>query len=339
MIEFDIFAFMSLQLYHPFENIHLDPGTCFLSGSDMVSPDEHITVFPAWILSRFSLADKEFKMMDHVTSVLYRELKLPCASHVIKAFEGLDQEIQEAFRKGYDGVRAIKQERLFLWMGRIVYGILYHDLLLEKKRLQKQNKEFRLSPRLKERFGLFHLMLQSLIFPVTFTGPMPWSISIVKLKYSRDIFNYRDDPVHLNFSLGMQGFGIIACLQDNGAVKGEQADILGKIKDTELHPIQFEELCARFFYSNYLLQYKPKYKVEDHQGGISIEALPIAADGSKPLFGTWDDNMFAQLLAGYWEPWGFSKKDIITFPDAPVSFLENDYTHEFIDPASISLPY
>jgi hypothetical protein len=49
--------------------------------------------------------------------------------------------------------------------------------------------------------------------------------------------------------------------------------------------------------------------------------------------------MFAQVLAGYWEPWGFTKKDIITLPDAPISFLENDYTYEFIEPESISLPY
>jgi len=44
-------------------------------------------------------------------------------------------------------------------------------------------------------------------------------------------------------------------------------------------------------------------------------------------------------LAGYWEPWGFEKKTIFNFPDSPVSFLENDLDHKFIEPESIQLPF
>lgn len=330
---------MSFLFYNPFGSTQFDTHTCFLTGADDVKADDSITVFPDWVLDRFLLRDKKFTMMDQVTSVMYNDLKLPCTADVAHAFSKLEYEIQDAFNKGYDAVYSIPSEKLFLWMGKIVYGILYHDLILEKARLQKQNKEFRLSPRLKEKFALFHLMLQSLVSPISFKEPTPWSISLVRLKYSKDIFNYRDDPVKLMFSLGMNGFGLIACLQDNGLVKQKQNEILGKIDGIVLHPIQFEELCARFFYSNYLLQYKTKYKIEKCDTGISIETIPAETDAGKELFGKWDDNMFAQVLAGHWQPWGLTKKDIITFPNDPVSFLLNDYTHELIAPDSITLPF
>lgn len=330
---------MPFRFYNPLENLHPDSPTCFLTGADLTNPDDNITVFPAWILDRFLLRDQKFKMIDQVTSVLYGELKLPCSAAVAKAFSDLEFKIQEALNKSCEGVTSLSSHTLFLWMGKIVYGVLYHELLFEKARLQKQDKAFRLSPPLKARLGLFHLMLQSLVSPVAFKGLQPWSISVVRLKYSKDIFSYRDDPVNLISSLGMNGFGIIACFQDSGLVKQTQKDILDKISDTVLHPVQFEELCARFFYSNYLLHYQPRYNIENNDTGITIETLPVAADAGKPLFGKWDDAMFAQVLAEHWKPWGLTKKDIITVPNDPISFLKNDYTHEFIVPDSINLPY
>ena len=331
---------MPKQLFNPIENLHFNTRTCFLTGADLDNEHQVISVFPEWVLGRFSLKDKKFKMLDQVTGIQYQDLQLPCSKEVRKALDTLEEEIQAAFTKGYDEVKKFPEERLFQWMGKIVYGVLYNDLCLEISRaLQKaKGKEFKLSPLLKERFGMFHLMLQSLITPIEFKGIKPWTICIVKLKYSRDIFNYKDEPMNLNFSLGMNGFGIIACLQDNGAVGNREQNIIRKIGEKILHPIQFEELCARFLYDNYLLKYRAKYNLETSGEKIIIEAI-LTEEKEDQLFAPWDDNMFAQVLAGYWEPWGLAKNDIITLPDSPISFLENDFTHEFIEPESISLPY
>lgn len=331
---------MPQPLFNPVENLHFDAKTCFLTGADLDNKDQYISVFPEWILDRFSLRDKRFKMLDQVTGIQYQDIQLPCSHEVRKALDSLEEEIQSAFSKGYDEVKKLPEERLFLWMGKIVYGVLYNDLCLEISRaLQKaKGKEFKLSPLLTERFGMFHLMLQSLVTPVEFRGIKPWSICIVKLKYSKDIFNYKDEPMNLNFSLGMNGFGIVACLQDNGIVGNREQSIIRKIGEKVLHPIQFEELCGRFLYSNYLLKYRAKYNLQITEERITIEAV-CPEEQEDELFGPWDDNMFAQVLAGYWEPWGFAKNDIITLPDSPISFLENDFTHEFIEPESISLPY
>lgn len=332
---------MPFSLFNPFETLHFEPLTCFLTGSDLESADEQICIFPGWVLDRFSLRDKRFKMMDQVTRIRYEDLKLPCSREVKKAFENLDEEIEKAFDSGYDVVKKIPEERLFLWMARFVYGVLYNDITLEIQRSAKRpgSQGFQLSQLLREKFGKFHLMLQSLIVPMEFKGLKPWSIEVVKLKYSKDTFNYKDEPTNLNFSLGMNGFGIVACLQDNGAVADKQQEIIDKIGDKILHPIQFEELCARFLYSNYLLKKRPQYNIEATDEKIIIESLPLAESLDAPLFDEWNDDMFAQVLAGYWEPWGFEKKTIYTFPDSPLSFLENDYTHQFIEPESVSLPY
>lgn len=331
---------MSFPFYNPFENIFLDSKTCFLTGADLPDENHRINIFPDWILDRFALRGKTFTMMDQVSSFFYEDLKLPCSPRVVQAFGKLDEEIKNVFDAGYEGVRTIDTHKLFLWMGKIVYGILYHDLLIEKDRLRKLDKEFVLSPRLKERFSLFHLMLQSLVSPVTFKGLRPWSVSVVRLKYSKDIFNYRDDPVRLMFSLGMNRFGIIACLQDNGMVQQRQEDILTKIGDIELHPIQFEELCARFYYSNYLLATRPHYNIKDDQsGGITLEVAAGNNGEENPRFEKWDEKMFARVLAGYWEPWGLRINDIITVPNDPISFLINEYTQEFISPDTIKFPF
>ncbi|MBW7892397.1 MAG: hypothetical protein H3C48_15500 [Chitinophagaceae bacterium] len=331
---------MSFPFYNPFENIFLDSKTCFLTGVDLPDENHGVNIFPDWILDRFELRGKTFTMMDQVSSFLYEDLKLPCSSGVEEAFANLEEDIQNVFALGYEGVRTVDTHKLFLWMGKIVYGILYHDLLIEKERLRKLDKEFSLSPRLKERFSLFHLMLQSLVSPVSFKGVKPWSVSVVRLKYSKDIFNYRDDPVRLMFSLGMNGFGIIACLQDNGMVQQHQEGILKKIGNIELHPIQFEELCARFYYSNYLLATRPRYNMEeDHSGGITIEAVAGDNGEENPKFEKWDEKMFARVLAGYWEPWGLKINDIITVPNDPISFLINEYTEAFISPDTIRLPF
>jgi hypothetical protein len=332
---------MPISLFNPFETLHLDAATCFLTGVDLPSADEQISVFPDWILDRFSLREKKFRMMDQVTGIRYEELKLPASTEVKAAFENLDDEINKAFNAGYEEIKKLPEEKLFLWMARLVYGVLYHDLSLELRRPKKRDneKEFKLSPLLKKRFGKFHLMMQSLMVPMEFKRLKPWSIRIVRLKYSKDTFNYKDEPTNLNFSLGMNDFGIVACLQDNGAVGNSQQDIIDKISENVLHPIQFEELCARFLYSNYLMQKRSQHIIQPMEQKVIIESIPLTDTPDDPLFAWWDDNMFAQVLAGYWEPWGLIKRDIITLPDAPISFLENEYTHEFIEPESITLPF
>lgn len=324
---------MSDSLYNPFIDLIFDDHFCFLSG-DLTT--ESMTVFPEWLMDHFKFGEDKIEMMDKMKSYTYADLKLPCSAQVKNAFSELDEKIQAAYSKGFEGMKALDEELLFLWTGRMVYGLLYYEMAYESSRLQKIGQEFRLSESLKNRFGYFHLMLQSIIKPITFKGKKPWSIAVFKLKYSADIFSFRDDAINLLFSFGVNGFGFIACLQDNGVIGAKQKEILEKIDGQVLHPLQFEELYARFHYSDYILNYAPKYKVENVEGKITIE---IANSEQDAQFGFWDEDVFSQLLSNYWQVYGIQKKDILQFQKPPMSFLENPYTKDFIKPESISLPF
>jgi hypothetical protein len=328
---------MSYQLYNPFETYDFTPETCFLTGEKLASESEQITVFPKWILDRYELGEKKFTLMDQITSYKYADLKIPCSENVAaNALLQLEDEIKTAFEAGFYEVKKLPGKRLFQWMAKIVYGVLYHDLLAERKRAARRNLEFKLSPLLIKRFSLLHLMLQSLVAPISFSERKPWSICIFKSKISKDVFNYKDEPTHLNFSLSMNDFGIVACLQDNAAVAEFQKDIVETFSNKTLHPVQLEEIFSRFIYTNYLMKYFPEYRIAETSEKVCINALPY---NTEDLFKPWDDDLFAQVLAVYWKPWGLTKKEIYDFPNSPLSFLIDESTNEMIDPDTIQLPF
>lgn len=329
---------MTFQLYNPFDNLHLDNYTCFLSGDDVRSTDK-ITIFPEWFMARFELTEKRFRMMDKINELAYKDLTLPCSPTVKEKFDVLEKEIELAFSQGYEAMRTLDQHKLYIWMGKIVYGLLYHDLRIEKKLKERQGAEFVLADELKERYSVFHLFLQSFISPIKFTGELkPWSIVIVPLNYSKDICNYRDDAVNMLFTLGTNQFGMIGCLLDNETVIKEYTDLLSKIENTPLHAIQFEELCAKFQYSSYLLNFKPKYKIQSTPEYFEIASLPILPEGNATsVFDFWNDDTYATVLEGYFKPWGLTKKELHRPPNSPVSFLEDEVNHTFIQPETIKL--
>ena len=324
---------MTHTLFNPFKDLNFDEHFCFLSGA---LTNENMTVFPVWLMDHFKLGNERIEMMEKTKSYNYSDLKLPCSSEVKTAFEELDVKVEAAYKKGFEGMASLDQELLFQWTGRMVYGMLYYEMLYERDRLLRQGEDFELSVTLRKRFGYFHLMLQSLIEPISFVGKKPWSIAVFPLKYSADIFSYRNDAVNLMFSFGVNEFGFIACLQDNGVIGEKQKEILDKMEGHILHPIQFEELYARFHYSDYILQYKPEYKIENQDNGIAIE---VETAGKQPHFGFWDEDIYAQLLSNYWQVYGIEKEDILKFQMPPLSFLENPYTKDFINPESIDLPF
>ncbi len=332
---------MSITLYNPFKNLDFNPEHCFLTGQPLTSSEEEIPVFPEWIQDRYSLGEKTFTMLGDGNIVKYKDLKIPCARTVIdNALNPLEEEIQKAFSDGYEEVKKLAPLRIFQWMNKLVYGILYNDLRNAINHQNIRGEKFSLSSFLENRFRNLHLMLQSLVLPMEFKE-IPWSIEVIKIKYSKDVFNYKDETNNLNFSLGMHDFGIVACLQDNGENSIFHKELMEKIveKDMTFHPVQFEELCGRFIYSNYLLNRYPEYVVHTTEEKVYVEAVPFSGLNKRPLFNHWEDEMFGQVLANYWKPWGIGMKDIITFPNPPISFLINDYNDELISPESITLPY
>ena len=314
---------MAVNLYKPFEYLNFSKQYCFLSGEKLQSAGEEISVFPIWLMQEYEIQDKPFKLLDESMST-YSDMKLPCSGKVYdQAIEPLDEEIKNAFLSGYDAVKQLPELHLFQWIGKMVYGILFNEIRIGIMQQKAKNEEFILSQSLIHKFGNLHLMLQSLNQPVIFEGNNPWSIRVFKRESSKDLFNYRDEINTLTFSLGMKDFGIIACLQDNGTNAVYHKEILSKLTDKPLHPAQFEEVCARFFYSNYLFNRLPEYNIMPTEDAVYIEAMPLRGMSNKPLFDFWENKTYAQVLENFWKPWGILLFEILKDPENPLSYLLN----------------
>lgn len=315
---------MSKAVFRPFDRYRFDEGICFLTGEQAVS---HPSVFPDWLLERYQLADKPLKMLDEQI-LTYEDIKVPVSEKTLSALQMLDKEVSEAFLSGYQSVKEMSQLILFQWIAKQVYGIIHWEIRAGIRQQLSAGESFNFSQSIAHKFGNLQLMLQSLTRPVEFEGVLPWSIKVFKIDDKSDSFSYKDEMNTLAFSFRMRDFGIIACLQDNGECLNYHREILDKIGDDVLHPIQFEELSARFFYSAYLFNRLPEYTVLEVDEAVYIDSMPLRIS-SRPVYDLWQAKTYAQVLENFWKPWVYSFFEIMKNPQQPLSFLLDEYG-EFI---------
>ncbi|MFI5162022.1 MAG: hypothetical protein ACHQHN_12140 [Sphingobacteriales bacterium] len=327
---------MPAQIYYPFKSFNFSNRTCFLSGVALTSEEEKIQVFPAWLMSRFNLADEPFKLLDESIST-YKDLKVPCSSAINEQYlEPLENEIAAAFDIGYDAVREVDELKLFQWAGKLLYGIIFNEIQSGIKQQHAQGQEFNISQALIHKFSNLHLMLQSIYQPIQFEDFTPFSLFLFKVDSEDGLFGYRDEINTLTFSLRIKDFGLIICLQDNSANCTYHREVLAKINCQPLHPIQFEEFNARVFYSAYLFNRLPEYNVLPVGDETFIEAMPLRGMSSKLLFDNWQNKTYGQVLENFWKKWGFLLLEIIKDPENPISFL-SDADGNFINAQTIAL--
>lgn len=303
----------------------------------LTSEEEKIQVFPAWLMSRFNLDDQPFKLLDESIST-YKDLKFPCTALVNENYlEPLEAEIAAAFDTGFEGVKQVDELKLFQWAGKLLYGILFNEIQAGIKQQHAQGQEFNISQSLIHKFSNLHLMLQSIYLPIVLEDFTPFSLFLFKVNNEDELFGYRDEINTLTFSLRIKDFGLIICLQDNGANRVYHREILEKIEGQTLHPIQFEEFNARIFYSAYLFNRLPEYNILPVGDTTYIEAMPLRGMISKPLFDFWVNKTYGQVLENFWKKWGYLLLEIIKDPENPISFL-TDADGNFIDASTIELP-
>ena len=328
---------MPAQIYNPFEQFNFSNRNCFLSGQALTSDEEKIQVFPAWLMSAYNLADQPFKLLDESIAT-YKDLKIPCAAIINEQYlEPLEAEIAAAFETGYDAVKELDELKLFQWAGKLLYGIVFNEMQVGIKQQHAQGQEFNISQALIHKFGNLHLMLQSINQPIMFEEFKPFSLFLFKVNNEPDLFGYRDEINTLTFSLRIKDFGLILCLQDNGANRFYHREVLEKIEGQTLHPIQFEEFNARIFYSAYLFNRLPEYNILPVGEETYIEDMPLRGVISKPLFDFWQNKTYGQVLENFWKKWGFLLLEIIKDPENPISFLL-DANGQFINATTIEFP-
>jgi hypothetical protein len=312
---------MPAQIYAPFEVSNFSNKTCFLSGQPLNSEEEKIQVFPQWLMSRYQLEDQAFKLLDE-SMATYKDLKLPCSADINEQYlEPLEAEIAAAFDKGYDAVKQLDEFKLFQWAGKLLYGIIFNEVQSGIKQQYAKGEEFNISQSIIHKFSHLHMMLQTLNLPLVLEDFKPFSLFLYKVDNNEKEFGYRDEINTMTFALRIRDFGLIMCLQDNGANKQYHKEVYDKIKDQVLHPIQFEEFSGRVFYSAYLFNRLPEYNIMPVGDEIYIEAMPLRGMINKPLFDDWVNKIYGQVLETFWKNWGFLLLEIIKDPEHPMSFL------------------
>ncbi len=329
---------MPEQIYAPFDDFNFSDRNCFLTGQTITPEENNVQVFPEWLMSWYDLQDKPFKLLDESTAT-YKDLKVPCSAYINETFiEPLENEIKAAFNIGYEAVKNLEELKLFRWAGKLLYGIIFNEVKSGIKQQQEKGEEFNISQSIIHKFSNLHLMLQSINLPVFFEEFKPYSIFLFKVTNNIQEFGYRDEINTLTFSLRIKDFGLIVCLQDNGANKIYHKAIQKKIRSETLHPIQFEEFCGRVFYSAYLFNRLPEYHLLVAGDDIYIENMPLRGISSKPLFDHWINKIYGQVLESFWKNWGFLLLEIIKNPEKPMSFLFKP-DGSFMNGTEIELPH
>lgn len=308
--------------YNPFKNFDFKYESCFLSGESGDTPVVQVNVLPEWLLQLAGITGEEKIQLLDESVRSYNMLRVPVNEELLlNHLLPLEQKIAAAFEGGYAEVSRLNQQDLFRWIGKFLYSLVYIEMNAAVKLQQLSSDGLNMSQGLMHKFGNLQTMVQGIFREVVFEDFCPWSIVVVPLAESNIPFSFRDEINTLTFSLKMKDFGIIACLQDNGTNLKYHAELLSQIREQQLSEQQFEELCARFFYSAYLFNRLPEYTVMEVEGVIYIDAMPLRGTTSKSLFDVWQHKTYAQVLENFWKPWGNLLMEIRKDPNAPTSYF------------------
>jgi hypothetical protein len=185
-------------------------------------------------------------------------------------------------------------------MAKIFYGLLYKEHFLPYDRRNPESN--RIIPReMLIRYIFHHLFLTSVIRPVDFVlaGTLvPASIFIFNVQPTKDIlgsFDFRDDKPFMVMSLRIGEIGILISF-DGGVTEVAARNHFAQYQNQLLHPIQFEELSAQFFYRARLLKRTPGYMIVGADSGAGIIQTSMHSI-SESDFLNWNMDHYAQYLS------------------------------------------
>jgi hypothetical protein len=299
-------------------------STCFLCGRRLTERnrrDEH--VFPKWLQRRYRLWDEKLILLNR-TTIPYRKLTTPCCADCnSKYLEPIEKTMSGAVRAGPRAVRALDPYYVFIWLGKIFYGVLYRELFLPWDRAQKQKGSIVPKWLLKEEYSMHHLFLQSVRVPMRFANFLPASILILETEEPKGdpttAWDFNDNPATMFIGCRMGKVGLICVLQDGGAQEQLFFPHLKATLPAKLHPVQFREVMAKIRYQGMLFNRIPKYIItEDSEGNFTAIQQPLQGYNRKPLFDPWDQAKYAEILSAVMRR---SIEDIFRPPDLVRTWL------------------
>lgn len=274
-------------------------------------------------MSRYDLHERQIKLLD-MSIVRYQDLRIACCptcrtQHV----EPLEARVEAAAAQGLAGLRALDEQTLFLWLGKMFYGILVTELLTEMNPLARPQYPLAENAQLFRRFQAFYQPFQSLRVPMEYEDFVPGSIFILEVDPREDdlLFAYDDDLSTITFSIKLGNAQVMACLVDNGIIRQAMRRVY-QDAHRPLHPVQAAEFKARVYYAAYLLNVVPDYFPRPVQSGDTEIVLDTLIDDvTGEIFNPWDNSAYGQSLLEMWKRWQIPIEEIMRDPAQPLSFL------------------
>ncbi|AMJ64268.1 hypothetical protein [Hymenobacter sp. PAMC 26628] len=315
------FSPADLTPYDPFEGMRFGPATCFLSGQP-VGPADTVPVFADWLQVHYGLADRPIQLLDQST-VAFRDLCLPASPAVRPRLEALEATVAAAAAEGPDALRALGDDTLFLWLGKMFYGIFITELLTELAPLIRPRYPLAENAALLRKFQVFFQLLQGLRVPTEYADFVPGSVFVLEVDPAEDAvpFEYDDDLNTLVFSIKMGQSVLVACLADIGLIGQAMRQVYADAR-RPLHPVQVAEFKARVYYAAHLLHMVPDlYPRHPRPGDTHLVFDALIDDVGVAIFNPWENGAYAQALAELWHRWGITPADVNRDPAQPLSLL------------------
>jgi hypothetical protein len=204
----------------------------------------------------------------------------------------------------------------------MVYGLVSAEIRNGLKSDEYKEDGFKVSPVLIDKFRKLHHLMQSIIMSFEWDDPKPFSLFQFKLIEEEGIptLEHRNEINTLTLSFRYKKLGMIVCLLDTEYNKSYHQEKLKNFIDKELSLIQFEEIAARVYYSNYLLSILPDFSFTEHQDTIYVSNVESNI-GNRKIFETWEEKTYGQVLEAFWKPWNYSRVEILKNPEKAMSFL------------------
>ena len=277
-------------------------ATCFLCGMEFSSEElgqEH--VFPKWLQGRFNLWDRTLILLNG-TRIPYRNLKIPACGPCNTIFlSRIEAEVASASKGGAATVKELGHETLYLWMAKMYFGTLYAEALLPINRANHDQGSILESNAL-DGFRFMHLMMQAARSEIAFESDetrFHSSILVFRLQEHPEAsqrFMYRDDVNYGCIAVRLNTVGIL-CVTDGGAQEKLADEILPRLLEHNLHPLQFEEITAKVFMKARSFTRTPKF-LSTHVGGkAKFFQMPLGGSSENPLFGDYDHEEYARMLS------------------------------------------
>lgn len=277
-------------------------------------------------MSRYQLHERQIKLLD-LRIVSYQELRISCCPRCrTQHVEPLEAQVAAAAAEGLAGLRALADKTLFLWLGKMFYGVLVTELLNELEPLALPQYPLAENAQMLRRFQAYFQTFQALRVPIEFDDFVPASVFVLETDPLEDDlpFAYDDDLTTLTFSIKLNETVIMACLVDNGIIR----QAMGRVyQDAQrpLHPVQIAEFKARVYYAAYLLNVVPDYYPRPvHPGDEHLVYDTVIDDVTGEIFNPWENSAYGQSLLEMWKRWQIPLTEIMQDPEQPLSFLYDE---------------